>query len=197
MLFRSVEEYAALRERRDGMQQQSLDLEAAEADLQRIIEDLTKRMRAQFVAGMAELNRHFERVFARLFRGGSASLLLQDEHDPLSSGIDIVAQLPGKKTQLLSLLSGGERALTAIAILFAMLCVKPTPFCILDEIEAALDEANIATFADVLAEFSQDTQFIVVTHRKGTMERCDGLYGIAMEEKGVSRLVSVRLAEVS
>ena len=193
----AVEEYAALRQRRDGMQQQCLDLEAAEADLQRIIEDLTKRMRAQFIAGMAELNRHFERVFARLFRGGSASLLLQDEHDPLSSGIDIVAQLPGKKTQLLSLLSGGERALTAIAILFAMLCVKPTPFCILDEIEAALDEANIATFADVLAEFSQNTQFVVVTHRKGTMERCDGLYGIAMEEKGVSRLVSVRLAEVS
>ena len=111
----------------------------------------------------------------------------------LSCGIEVIAQPPGKKLQLLSLLSGGERALTAIAILFAMLTVKPTPFCILDEIEAALDEANIGYFADYLAEFAKTTQFVVITHRKGTMERCDSLYGVAMEEKGVSSMVSVNL----
>ena len=120
---------------------------------------------------------------------------MADPKDALNCGIDIVAQPPGKKLQMLSLLSGGERALTAIAILFAMLTLKPTPFCFLDEIEAALDDANIDNFAQYLHDFSQETQFVVVTHRKGTMERCDGLYGVAMEEKGVSRLVSVRLSE--
>ena len=114
----------------------------------------------------------------------------------LNCGIEIVAQPPGKKLQLLSLLSGGERALTAIAILFAMLRLKPTPFCILDEIEAALDDANISYYADYLKEFAQNTQFVVVTHRKGTMERCDALYGVAMEEKGVSRMVSVQLRDL-
>ncbi|MBQ7824783.1 MAG: chromosome segregation protein SMC, partial [Clostridia bacterium] len=120
-----------------------------------------------------------------------------DESDVLGCGIEIVAQPPGKKLQLLSLLSGGERALTAIAILFAMLRLKPTPFCFLDEIEAALDDGNISTFADYLRGFSRDTQFVVVTHRKGTMERCDGLYGVAMEEKGVSTMLSVELKDVS
>ena len=109
--------------------------------------------------------------------------------------MEIIVQPPGKKRQLLSLFSGGERALTAIAILFAMLKLKPTPFCILDEIEAALDDANISYFADYLKEFSQDTQFIVVTHRKGTMERCDTLFGVAMEERGVSSMVSVNLTD--
>ena len=113
----------------------------------------------------------------------------------LSSGIEIVAQPPGKKLQLLSLLSGGERALTAIAILFAMLKLKPTPFCMLDEIEAALDDANIDNFADYLKTYSENTQFVVVTHRKGTMARCDALYGVAMEEKGVSKLMSVKLQD--
>ena len=107
-----------------------------------------------------------------------------------------MAQPPGKKLQLLSLLSGGERALTAIAILFAMLEIRPSPFCILDEIEAALDEANVANFVDYLKQYSRDTQFIVITHRKGTMERCDALYGVAMEEKGVSRMVSVQLRDL-
>lgn len=129
--------------------------------------------------------------------GGKAELRLVDEKDVLGCGIDIVAQPPGKKLQMLSLLSGGERALTAIAILFAMLRLKPTPFCFLDEIEAALDDGNISTFADYLRDFSKDTQFVVVTHRKGTMERCDGLYGVAMEEKGVSKMLSVELKDVS
>ena len=118
-----------------------------------------------------------------------------DPNDPLNCGIEVNAQPPGKKLQLLSLLSGGERALTAIAILFAMLKLKPTPFCILDEIEAALDDANIGYYADYLKEYSPDTQFIVITHRKGTMERCNALYGVAMEEQGVSKMVSVSLQD--
>ena len=155
-----------------------------------------RKMEKQFTEQFKLLNEHFSRTFTQLFGGGTAMLKLQDEKDVLSCGIDIVAQPPGKKLQLLSLLSGGERALTAIAILFAMLDIRPSPFCILDEIEAALDEANVANFADYLKQYSHDTQFIVVTHRKGTMERCDALYGVAMEEKGVSRMVSVQLSEL-
>ena len=143
-----------------------------------------------------KLQGYFSETFTRLFGGGKAELLLMDPEDPLNCGIEVNAQPPGKKLQLLSLLSGGERALTAIAILFAMLKLKPTPFCILDEIEAALDEANIGYFADYLCEYAKGTQFVVVTHRKGTMERCDALYGIAMEEKGVSRMVSVQLSDL-
>ena len=143
------------------------------------------------------MQQYFNETFKRLFGGGQAELRLMDESDVLGCGIEIVAQPPGKKLQLLSLLSGGERALTAIAILFAMLRLKPTPFCFLDEIEAALDDGNISTFADYLRDFSKDTQFVVVTHRKGTMERCDGLYGVAMEEKGVSKMLSVELKDVS
>ena len=152
-------------------------------------------MEEQFTAQFAHLNRYFKQTFVKLFGGGQAELRLSDPKDALNCGIEIVAQPPGKKLQMLSLLSGGERALTAIAILFAMLKLKPTPFCFLDEIEAALDDANIDNFADYLAEYSKKTQFVVVTHRKGTMERCDALYGIAMEEKGVSKMVSVKLSE--
>ena len=135
-------------------------------------------------------------LFNQSFSKRSAYQASKDE-TKCSCGIEIVAQPPGKKLQMLSLLSGGERALTAIAILFAMLRLKPTPFCFLDEIEAALDDGNISTFADYLRDFSKDTQFVVVTHRKGTMERCDGLYGVAMEEKGVSKMLSVELKDVS
>ena len=152
-------------------------------------------MRTVFVGEFEKLGTYFSETFTRLFGGGQAELRLADPDDPLNCAIDIIAQPPGKKLQLLSLLSGGERALTAIAILFAMLKLKPTPFCILDEIEAALDEANIAYFADYLAEYKETTQFVVVTHRKGTMERCDALYGVAMEERGVSRMMSVNLED--
>ena len=148
-----------------------------------------------FTTEFEKLDKHFKETFVRLFGGGQAALKLTEADDPLNCGIEIVAQPPGKKLQLLSLLSGGERALTAIAILFAMLKLKPTPFCILDEIEAALDDSNIANFANYLSEYAQTTQFVVITHRKGTMECCDTLYGVAMEEKGVSRMVSVNLAD--
>ena len=160
-----------------------------------IISELTGKMETQFRAQFEQLDVYFRQTFTELFGGGRAELRLEDPKDALNTGIEIVAQPPGKKLQMLSLLSGGERALTAIAILFAMLKLKPTPFCILDEIEAALDDANIDNFAEYLQTYSNKTQFVVVTHRKGTMSRCDALYGVAMEEKGVSKLVSVKLAD--
>ena len=189
----AVEEYAQVKERFDDLSRQRDDMIKAESDLRSLIKRLLSQMEKQFVAEFDKLNASFQNTFVRLFGGGQAELRLTDPNEPLSCGIEVIAQPPGKKLQLLSLLSGGERALTAMAILFAMLTVKPTPFCILDEIEAALDEANIGYFADYLAEFAKTTQFVVITHRKGTMERCDALYGVAMEEKGVSSMVSVNL----
>ena len=191
----AVEEYAQTKERFDDLTAQQNDLRAAENDLRGLIERLLQQMEITFVENFTKLQGYFSETFTRLFGGGHAELKLMDPADPLNCGIEVNAQPPGKKLQLLSLLSGGERALTAIAILFAMLKLKPTPFCILDEIEAALDDANIGYFADYLAEYSQGTQFVVVTHRKGTMERCNALYGVAMEEQGVSRMVSVSLQD--
>ena len=191
----AVEEYAATKERYDAMVIQHDDAKRAEEDLAELISKLLQYMETQFVEEFGKLNSFFGETFARLFGGGKASLQLSDPAQPLTCGIDIVAQPPGKKLQLLSLLSGGERALTAIAILFAMLKLKPTPFCMLDEIEAALDDANIGYFADYLAEYALSTQFVVVTHRKGTMERCHALYGVAMQEKGISAMVSVNLED--
>ena len=191
----AIEEYAATKERFDDLTAQEQDLTKAESDLQALIERLLSQMERQFVQEFAKLGDYFKETFARLFGGGQAELRLTDPSDALNCGIEIIAQPPGKKLQLLSLLSGGERALTAIAILFAMLKLKPTPFCILDEIEAALDEANIGYFADYLAEYAKTTQFVVITHRKGTMERCDALYGVAMQERGVSGMVSVNLQD--
>ena len=191
----AIEEYAATKERFDDLTAQRQDLAKAEEDLQTLITRLLSQMEKQFVVEFAKMGEYFKETFARLFGGGQAELRLTDPEDALNCGIEIIAQPPGKKLQLLSLLSGGERALTAIAILFAMLKLKPTPFCILDEIEAALDEANIGYFADYLSEYKKTTQFVVVTHRKGTMERCDALYGVAMQEKGVSGMVSVNLQD--
>ena len=192
---KAVEEYAETRARVDEMTTQREDLEKAEKDLRDLIARLLAQMETTFVENFNKLQGYFSETFQRLFGGGHAELKLADPKDPLNCGIEINAQPPGKKLQLLSLLSGGERTLTAIAILFATLKLKPTPFCILDEIEAALDDANIGYFADYLVEYSKETQFVVVTHRKGTMERADSLYGVAMEEQGVSRLVSVSLQD--
>ena len=137
----------------------------------------------------------FSKIFKELFGGGNARLELTESEDPLAAGVEIVAEPPGKKLQSITLLSGGEKALTAIAILFAILKLRPMPFCLLDEIEAALDEANVDRFARYLKKFSQDTQFIVITHRKPTMELADALFGVTMQEKGVSKTVSVKLAD--
>ncbi len=191
----AIEEYAQMYERFTQLSAQKDDLEKAKADLQALITQLLEQMETVFVGQFSTLQEYFAETFTRLFGGGHGEITLANPNDPLNCGIEIIVQPPGKKRQLLSLFSGGERALTAIAILFAMLKLKPTPFCILDEIEAALDDANISYFADYLKEFSADTQFIVVTHRKGTMERCDTLFGVAMEERGVSSMVSVNLTD--
>ena len=191
----AVDEYRTTCARVDEMTAQRDDLVKAADDLQKIVEELETKMETQFREQFALMNANFQKTFVKLFGGGKAELRLDDPKDALGCGIEIVAQPPGKKLQMLSLLSGGERALTAIAILFAILDLKPTPFCILDEIEAALDDANIDTYADYLKAYSENTQFIVITHRKGTMERCDALYGVVMEEKGISKTVSVVLNE--
>lgn len=155
-------------------------------------------MLRQFNEGFEEINENFKITFKELFGGGKAELELDyvEGEDPLNAGVEIVACPPGKKLTKISLLSGGERALTAIAILFAILKARPMPFCILDEIEAALDDANVDRFASYLKRFAEDTQFIVITHRKPTMNQADSLFGVTMQEKGVSKIVSVKLAEV-
>ena len=191
----AVDEYRQTTQRIEELSSQRDDLNVAIGDLVKIITELEKNMDRQFRKQFDIMNENFKRTFNKLFGGGYAELRLGDPSDALNCGIDIVAQPPGKKLQTLSLLSGGERALTAIALLFAMLDLKPTPFCFLDEIEAALDDANIDNFAEYLKAYSAKTQFVVITHRKGTMERCESLYGVVMEEKGVSKLVSVSLNE--
>lgn len=191
----ALDEYAATKARFEDLSLQRDDAQQAREDLLSLIKRLQGQMEKQFVREFALLNDYFAETFKRLFNGGQASLSLADPSQPLDCEIQIKAQPPGKKLQLLSLLSGGERTLTAIAILFAMLKLKPTPFCMLDEIEAALDDANIHSFANYLSEYKRDTQFIVITHRKGTMESCDMLYGVTMREKGVSDMISVNLQE--
>lgn len=178
---------------------QKNDLEKGAEDLRTGIESLTQEMTTKFNAGFEVIRSNFRRIFKELFGGGSADLLLdyEDCDDPLEAGVEIVAEPPGKKLQKISLLSGGEMALTAIAILFAILRLCPMPFCVLDEIEAALDEANVERFARYLKNFSADTQFIVITHKKVTMELADALYGVTMQEKGVSSIVSVELSDIN
>ena len=194
----AIEESKALKERYEDMVVQRDDLEKAEKDLQVAIDKIRGEMLTQFDAGFAVINENFKRIFKELFGGGRAELQLDYENstDKLEAGVEIVAEPPGKKLQKLSLLSGGEQALTAIAILFSILKLRPMPFCVLDEIEAPLDEANIDRFANYLLNFSKETQFIVITHKKATMERADALFGVTMQEKGVSKLVSVKLADV-
>ena len=191
----AMDEYREVSAKYEELSAQRDDLVRARDDLLNIIAELSAKMDRLFRTQLEQLDKYFGETFTALFNGGQAHISLEDPKDALTSGIQIVAQPPGKKLQLLSLLSGGERALTAIAILFAMLKLKPTPFCMLDEIEAALDDANIDNFAEYLKTYSVNTQFVVVTHRKGTMARCDALYGVAMEEKGVSKLVSVKLQD--
>ncbi len=193
---RAVEDYAACKEQLEDHRRQWEDLTSAKSELESLIGSLAQNMQDQFLENFAKINKAFSKTFTRLFGGGTAQLSLSDQLNVLESGIEIRVQPPGKKLQLLSLLSGGERALTAIALLFAMLEMHPTPFCILDEIEAALDEANIYNFSQYLREYSQKTQFVIITHRKTTMESADILYGVTMQEKGVSRLLSVRMGDL-
>lgn len=191
----SIEEYETVKERYEFMTSQIKDLSYAKDSLDSVISEMQLKMKEQFSESFKIIKENFTLVFKELFGGGKADVFLTDECEVLSSGIEIVAQPPGKKLQSLSLLSGGERALTAIALLFAIIKTKPTPFCILDEIEAALDDANVYRYAKYLREFSETTQFIAITHRKGTMENVDTLYGVTMEEEGISKLVSIKLSE--
>ncbi|AOM83216.1 Chromosome partition protein smc [Salisediminibacterium beveridgei] len=191
----AIEEFERVKERHGFLFEQKEDLENAKQTLHSVIHEMDTEMTRRFSETFYQIQHCFQDVFQQLFGGGRASLELTNPDDLLTTGVDIVAQPPGKKLQHLALLSGGERALTAIALLFSILQVRPVPFCVLDEVEAALDEANVVRFANYLKDFSQDTQFIVVTHRKGTMEEADVLYGVTMEESGVSSLVSVKLEE--
>lgn len=192
----AINEYKEVSERYEFLSTQTDDLNRAKKELNQLIDEMTKCMTERFAEQFEIISDCFSEVFAELFGGGSATLSLTDPANILESGIDIEVRPPGKKLQRLSLLSGGEMAFTAIALLFAILKVRPTPFCILDEIEAALDDNNIARFADYVKRFSDETQFIVVTHRRGTMEAADILYGVTMQEKGVSKLLSMKLDEV-
>ena len=191
----SIEEYKKTKERYDFMCEQRLDLDNTVGKLRKIIQEMTETMKQQFSEKFEVINKNFNEVFVELFGGGKAELVLEDENNILECGIDIKVQPTGKKLQNMMLLSGGERAFTAIALLFAILKINPAPFCVLDEIEAALDDVNVYRFADYLKKFSEETQFLVITHRKGTMEAADTVYGVTMEENGISKLLSMKLAE--
>jgi len=193
--FTAIEEFAQVQQRLQFLTTQTADLQEAQKALHKVIDEMEKIMAQKFAETYREVNQRFSEVFQSMFGGGQAHLELSDPEDYLLTGIEIVAQPPGKKEQVLTLLSGGERAMTAIALLFSLLTVKPSPFCILDEIESALDDVNIERFARFIQDYAKRTQFIIISHRKGTMEAADVMYGVAMENKGVSRLMSVRIGD--
>ncbi len=190
----SIKEYESVSERYEFLTVQRDDLLSAMDSLVQIIEDMDRNIRKSFKESFDQVVVHFEQTFQSLFGGGVAELRLEDESRPLETGIDIVVQPPGKKLQNINLLSGGEKTLTAIALMFAILKTKPTPFCILDEVEAALDEVNIDRFARYLKDF-KEIQFTLVTHQKATMEYADVLYGVTMPERGISKVISLRLGD--
>lgn len=191
----AIEEYKEISERHAFLSGQYEDLKTAEAQLENIIQELDEGMRKQFTEKFQDIQREFDKAFKELFGGGKGTLELEEDVDILEAGIRIISQPPGKKLQNMMQLSGGEKALTAIALLFAIQNLKPSPFCLLDEIEAALDDSNVGRFAGYLQKLTKNTQFIIITHRRGTMNAADRLYGITMQEKGVSTLVSVDLVE--
>lgn len=189
----SIEEYKRVKERNEFLEAQVLDLTTAQESLIEIIDEMVLKMTQKFIEKFKVIKENFNSTFQELFGGGYADLKLEGE-DVLNSGIEIIVQPPGKKLQTLSLLSGGERGLAAIALLFGILKMKPTPFCVLDEIEAALDDANVNRYAEFLRKYSKETQFITITHRKGSMAVADELYGVTMEEKGISKIISLKLS---
>ena len=191
----AIEDYKELLERHTFLTTQYTDLVKAEETLENIIQELDEGMRKQFTEKFQDIQREFDKAFKELFGGGKGTLELAEGEDILEAGIRIISQPPGKKLQNMMQLSGGEKALTAIALLFAIQNLKPSPFCLLDEIEAALDDSNVGRFASYLQKLTKNTQFIIITHRRGTMNAADRLYGITMQEKGISTLVSVDLVE--
>ena len=190
----AIKEYEQIRERYDFLTEQRADILEAMGELQAIIDDMDKTIKTKFKENFDQVVVNFEDIFKELFGGGHAELTLDNEDNPLESGIEIIAQPPGKKLQNINLMSGGEKTMTAIALMFAVLKTKPTPFCILDEVEAALDDSNIDRFARYLRNF-HDIQFAIVTHQKATMEHADVLYGVTMPEQGISKVLSLRLGD--
>ena len=190
----SIEEYKSVSKRYEFMTAQENDISTAMKELRSIITNMERNIRDKFKENFDKVVINFEHSFRELFGGGHAELRLEDESDPLSSGIEIIAQPPGKKLKNLNLMSGGEKTLTAIALMFAVIKAKPTPFCILDEVEAALDEANIERFSNYLKRF-EDVQFALITHHKATMEHADVLYGVTMPEQGISRVLSLKFED--
>ena len=192
----AIDEYAEVSQRYEFLRTQVGDVEKSKAELQRMIAGLSEEMRVMFSESFAAINRNFGRIFTELFGGGTARLYLEDETDVLESGIGIEVAPPGKIIKNLSALSGGEQALVAISIYFAILAVNPAPFCVLDEIEAALDDVNVTRYAQYLRRICNETQFIVITHRRGTMEEADVLYGVTMQEDGVSKVLRLDVKNV-
>ena len=190
----SIKEYEQVSERYKFLTEQRSDILSAMEELNKIISDMDTTIKTKFKENFDQVVTNFEDIFKELFGGGHAELRLEDENNPLESGIDIIAQPPGKKLQNINLMSGGEKTMTAIALMFAVLKTKPTPFCILDEVEAALDDTNIDRFANYLRKFN-GIQFALVTHQKATMEHADVLYGVTMAEKGISKVLSLRLGD--
>ncbi len=193
----AIEEYKEVSERYEFMSTQIKDVENSKAELTRLINDLTEKMTEIFKEKFDLINLHFSDVFKKLFGGGNAKLILEDESNMLECGIEITAQPPGKAVKALSLLSGGEKGLCAVSLLFAMLKVSPSPFCIFDEVDAALDDINVLRFASYVRSLCEKTQFILITHRRGTMEEADLLYGVTMQEEGVSKLLELKTAEMA
>jgi Chromosome segregation ATPases len=191
----AIEEYAKVSERYEFMSTQRNDLEKSKEELLKIIADLTKNMKEIFGEQFRAINKTFQETFVEIFGGGSAYLKLEDESDILNCGIEIKVELPGKSMRAISLLSGGEKAFVAIALYFAIIKVRPTPFCVLDEIDAALDDVNVNRYADYMRGLCGSTQFIIITHRRGTMEGADILYGVTMQEQGVTKLLALNINE--
>jgi len=191
----SIEDYARTRERHGFLSSQKEDLESSKEDLYKVIKEMNAIMRKTFKEQLEIINKRFSKVFMELFEGGRARIELVDETDILESGIDIIVQPPGKRLQNMMLLSGGEKAFTAIALIFAILEINPSPFCIFDEIEAALDETNVWKFGEYIQNYNKNTQFIMITHRKGTMEHSDSIYGVTMQEHGISKVVSMNMID--
>ncbi|MEM7397059.1 MAG: AAA family ATPase, partial [Verrucomicrobiota bacterium] len=189
----AIEEHRELEERYTFLTQQEEDLQNAKKELMEMIRKINSTTTELFSKTFHQVNEHFQVIFKQLFGGGNAKLVLVDEDDVLESGIEIIARPPGKKLQTISLLSGGERTMTAVALLFSLYSVKPSPFCLLDELDAALDDANINRFVTMLQGFLEQSQFVVITHNRQTIEAADVLYGVTMQQKGVSKIVSVKL----
>lgn len=192
----AVEELTELEHRFEFLGTQIADLESAKTSLLTTIESLNDRCREMFLSCFAEVRNHFQELFQTMFEGGTSDLRLEEGMDPLEAGIEVVARPPGKRISSLKLLSGGEKALTAISVLFALFRTKPSPFCILDEVDAPLDEANVRRFVRALKEFTGETQFLIVTHNKVTMSKAERLYGITMQERGVSQRIAVEIEQV-